>query len=76
MGPSNFRRYLSTNTFYKNIPQVFGKIIRDTEKIPENNIISFIKHGKTLGKRLLLKPNRSWRPIPGGRKLKNHDIGQ
>ena len=53
-----------------------GKIPRKTGKRPANNIISSKKHGKTLGKRLLPEPNRSWRPIPGGRKFQNHDIGQ
>ena len=28
------------------------------------------KNGKILGKRLVLEPNHSWRPIPGGRKFK------
>ena len=44
--------------------------------MPANNIRSSKKHEKTLGKRLLPEPNRSWRPIPGGRNFQNHNIGQ
>ena len=76
MGTCNFRGYLSTNTCYQNIPKVLGKIPRNTGKIPKYNVISSKKFGKTLGKRLLPESNRSWRPIPGGRKFQNHIIGQ
>ena len=71
-----FCGYLSTNTFYQNIPQLFGKIPQNTGKVPANAIISSKKHAKILDKRLLLELNRSWRPIPGRWKFQNHNMGQ
>ena len=47
-----------------------------TGEPPKYNVITSKKFGKTLGKRLLPESNRSWRPIPGGRKFQNHIIGQ
>ena len=45
-------------------------------KNTSKKIISSKKLGKTLGKRLLPEPNRSWRPIPRDWKFQNHSIGQ
>ena len=46
MGTCYFRPYLSTNTFYKNIPQVFGKIPRKNGKRRKYNIITSKKKKK------------------------------
>ena len=58
------------------IYQRYSEIPRKDWKTTKINVITSKKFGKTLGKRLLPESNRSWRPIPGGRKFQNHIIGQ